>query len=249
MPLPLTGKVALVTGGSRGIGAAVARRLAADGAHVALSYNASPDRAGAVVAEITAAGGSAAAFAADAADPSAVASLVDAAVARFGRLDVLVNNAGVAAFAAVADETDESYDHQFDVNVRGVFAAVRAAAPHLADDGRVVTIGSTAGRSGFAGLGVYGATKAAVTSMTRSWAKEFAPRRITVNTVSPGPIDTEMNPSDPGLNSGAAHLAGSTALGRYGTADEVAAAVSFLASPEASYITGVDLAVDGGATA
>lgn len=245
----LSGKVALVTGGSRGIGAATAKRLARDGAAVAVTYNASPDRAQAVVDEITEAGGTARAYAADAADPAAVAAAVRQTAEDFGGLDVLVNNAGVYRTGPVHETTDEDYDLNLDVNVRGTFAAIREAARHLRDGGRIVNVGSVVGTTGFPGHSAYGASKAAVAILAASVAKELGARGITVNTVHPGPIDTEMNPADPGQNPAAETMASSTALGRYGTADEVAEAIAFLAGPGASYITGAQLAVDGGMTA
>lgn len=245
----LTGKVALVTGGSRGIGAATAQRLARAGATVALSYNASPDRAQAVVDEITQSGGTAQAYQADAADAGAVAGLVEQVVADHGGLDILVNNAGVYRTAPVQEMTDADYDATLDVNVRGVFAAVRAAAPHLRDNGRVVNVGSVVADTSFPGHAIYGASKAAVAAISGVVAKELGGRGITVNTVHPGPIDTEMNPADPDQNPAAETMASFTALGRYGTADEIAEAVTFFASPAASYITGAELAVDGGMTA
>ncbi|MEM1115595.1 MAG: SDR family oxidoreductase [Bacteroidota bacterium] len=245
----LTGKVALITGGSRGIGAATARRLARAGATVALSYNASPDRAQAVVEAITSAGGTAQAYQADAADADAVAGLVEQVVADHGGLDILVNNAGVYKTGPVHEFSDADYDTSLDVNVRGPFAALRAAASHLRDNGRIVNVGSIVATTSFPGLAVYSASKAAVAALSGVVAKELGGRGITVNTVHPGPIDTEMNPADPDQNPGAAAQASFTALGRYGTADEVAEAVTFLASPAASYITGAELTVDGGMTA
>ena len=242
----LTNKVALVTGGSRGIGAATARRLAADGATVAISYNASPDAADAVVKAITDAGGQAAAFQADASSADASAALVSDVVERFGRLDILVNNAGVYETNAVHETTDAQFDANFDVNVGGVFATTRAAASTLSDGGRIVNIGSIVANRGMPGNSAYGASKAAVGALTRSWAKEFGGRGITVNTVDPGPIDTDMNPGDPEKNPYAETMAGMTALGRYGTADEIASVIAFLASDDAAYVTGSAIAVDGG---
>lgn len=241
----LTGKVALVTGGSRGIGAATARRLARDGAAIALSYNTSAEAAEAVVTAIRAGGGTAEAFQADAASPAAVGALVDAVVERFGRLDVLVNNAGVYVTAPLHESNGAVYDQNFDVNVRAVYEAVRHAAPKLSDGGRIVNIGSIVAQHGFPGNSAYGASKAAVAAMGRAWAKELGARGITVNTIHPGPINTDMNPADPAKNPAAETLAGFTALGRYGTAEEVAEAIAFLAGP-ASYITGADIPVDGG---
>jgi 3-oxoacyl-[acyl-carrier protein] reductase len=243
----LAGKVALVTGGSRGIGAAIARALADDGADVAISYSASPDKAKAVVNELLAKGVRAHAFKADQANPQEVSALVKSVVERFGHLDILVNNAGVFATGQVHDRANNlsELDHLFAVNVGGVASAVRAAAPLMSEGGRIISIGSVVGeRSPFPGIGDYSATKAAVLGYTRGWARDFGPRGITVNNVQPGPIDTDMNPAGNGDFSAAQSAA--TALGRYGKPEEVAAAVAFLASPAAAYITGTTLTVDGG---
>ncbi len=241
MAKPLSGKVALVTGASRGIGAAIARRLADDGADIAISYTASPDKAEAVVADLKSKGVRAEAFKADQADVKAAARLVDDVAAKFGRLDILVNNAGVFVSG---DAPGEDLDRQFRVNVASVAAAVRAAARHLPEGGRIVTIGSNLGALvPFPGLTDYSATKAAVAGYTKGWARDFGPKGVTVNVVQPGPIDTDMNPSDGEL----ADLQRSrTALGRYGRPEEIAAAVAFLAGPEAGFITGAALTVDGG---
>ena len=243
----LAGKVALVTGGSRGIGTAIARALADDGADVAISYSASPDKAKAVVNDLLAEGVRAHAFKADQANPQEVSALVKSVVERFGHLDILVNNAGVFATGQVHDRANNlsELDHLFAVNVGGVASAVRAAAPLMSEGGRIISIGSVVGeRSPFPGIGDYSATKAAVLGYTRGWARDFGPRGITVNNVQPGPIDTDMNPAGNGDFSAAQSAA--TALGRYGKPEEVAAAVAFLASPAAAYITGTTLTVDGG---
>jgi len=245
----LSGSVALVTGGSRGIGAATAKRLAADGATVALSYNSSPDAADTVVREITDAGGTAHAYQADAANSDASALLVQQVVADHGGLDIVVNNAGVYRTAPIHELTDADYAANLDINLRGSFAIIREAAKHLRDNGRIINIGSVAAVAGFPQSGVYGASKAGVAILARSVAKEVGGRGITVNTIHPGPIDTDMNPDNPEMNPMAEAMASFTALGRYGTAEEVASAVAFLASPEAAYITGAELKVDGGMTA
>jgi 3-oxoacyl-[acyl-carrier protein] reductase len=243
----LAGKVALVTGGSRGIGAAIARALADDGADVAISYSASADKAKAVLNELLQKGVRAHAFKADQANPQEVSALVKSVVERFGHLDILVNNAGVFATGQVHDRANNlsELDHLFAVNVGGVASAVRAAAPVMSEGGRIISIGSVVGeRSPFPGIGDYSATKAAILGYTRGWARDFGPRGITVNNVQPGPIDTDMNPAGNGDFSAAQSAA--TALGRYGKPEEVAAAVAFLASPAAAYITGTTLTVDGG---
>jgi 3-oxoacyl-[acyl-carrier protein] reductase len=250
MSKKLAGKVALVTGGSRGIGAAIARALADDGADVAISYSASADKAKTVVNELLAKGVRAHAFKADQADSKAVDALVKSVVERFGNLDILVNNAGVLVFGQVHDRANNlaELERQFAINVGGVAAAVRAAAPVMGDGGRIISIGSIAGEtSPWPGVADYSATKGAVAAYTRGWARDLGPRGITVNNVQPGPIDTDMNPASNGELSESQKK--STALGRYGKPEEVAAAVAFLASPSAAYITGTTLNVDGGFSA
>jgi len=244
--LPLLGKVALVTGGSRGIGAAIVKRLARDGADVVFSYAASPDRAKQVVGDVEALGRRARAIRADQASSDEVRQLVQQAHAAYGRLDILVNSAGVFVTGKVDDPAADvaGFERQLDVNVRGVAAAVRAAAPLLADGGRIVSIGTTgADRIAFAGAADYVASKAAVAAYTRGWARDLGPRDITVNVVQPGAINTEMNPQD---GTFAETLKGMAALGRYGQPEDIAAAVAFLAGPDAGYITGATLNVDGG---
>ncbi len=243
----LEGKVALVTGGSRGIGAAIARRLAADGAAVAITYASTPDKAKAVVAGITAAGGHAVALLADSADPAAVQSAVDETARTLGRLDILVNNAGIAVIAPVEEFSLADFDRSVAVNVRAVFVAAQAAARHMGAGGRIITIGSNvAERIPFAGIAVYGMTKAAVAGLTRGLARDLGPRGITVNVVQPGPTDTDMNPAD---GPGGPAMRGWTALGRYGTTDEIAELVAYLAGPESGYVTGAALTIDGGFSA
>jgi 3-oxoacyl-[acyl-carrier protein] reductase len=246
MSQTLKGKVALVTGGSRGIGAATARALAAEGADIAITYVASADKAQAVVRELEALGVMAVAFHADQADPVQVDDTVHAVVDRFGRLDILVNNAGVAVMGPVDDpgRGAADFDRQLAINVGGVAAAVRAAARLMGPGGRIVTVGSVSGdRTALPGIADYAATKAAVAGYTRGWARDLGPRGITINVVQPGPTDTDMNPATGEL---AASLKSATALGRYGRPEEIAAAIVFLASPAASYITGTTLDVDGG---
>ncbi len=243
----LTGKVALVTGGSRGIGAAIAGRLAAEGASVAITYTQGADAAAAVVKQIETAGGKALAVRADATDASAVKAAVEKTVAAFGRLDVLVNNAGTAIPKPFEESKLEDMDRMIALNVRGVFVATQAALKHLGQGGRIINIGSCVGeRMMTPGLATYAATKGAVKMFTQGLAREVGERGITVNNVQPGPIDTELNPA---TSEWAVPQIAITALERYGTVDDVAALVAFVASPEASYITGANLTVDGGTNA
>jgi 3-oxoacyl-[acyl-carrier protein] reductase len=240
----LKSKVALVTGGSRGIGAAIARRLAKDGAAVALTYAGSAERAAEVIEEIQAAGGRAIALRADAGDAAAVRAAVAKTVEALGRLDILVNNAGVLVAGPFDDLELEDIDRSLAVNVRGVLVATQAAAAHMTSGGRVINIGSI--NSDFVpgpGVALYAATKGAVASLTRGLARELGPRGITINNVQPGPVDTDMNPADGPF---AAHLLPLIATGRYGRGDEVASLVAYLASEEAAYVTGANLRIDGG---
>ena len=242
----LTGKVALVTGGSRGIGAATARALAEDGADVAISYAASADKAEAIVTELKSKGVRAAAFKADQAVATQVEGLVQAVVKHFGQLDILVNNAGVFVTGAVDHPANNlaEFDRQYAVNVGGVVAAIRAASKVMSEGGRIISVGSgLATRAGYPGLADYTATKIAIVGYTKGAARDLAPRKITVNVVQPGAVDTDMNPASSDF---ATVLNVATALGRYGRSEEIAAAIAFLASPGASYITGTTLDVDGG---
>src|SRR5947207_4067147 len=240
----LTGKVALVTGGSRSIGAAIARRLAADGASVALTYSASPCKADEVVRSIEAAGGKALAIKADAVDTEAVRLAVAKTVGTFGGIDILVNNAGVIALAPIEQFSLEDFEKLIAINVRGLFVATQEAARHLREGGRIIQIGSAISeRMPFVGGSVYALTKAAVAGFTKGVARDLGPRGITVNNVQPGPIDTDANPADSDVAKAVVPI---TALQRYGNTDEIASFVSFLASSEASYITGASLLADGG---
>ena len=243
----LTGKTALVTGGSRGIGAAIAKRLAADGASVAITYSKGADAAAAVLGVIESAGGKAIAIQADAADAKAVIAAVEKTVATFGRLDILVNNAGTAIPKPFEDTTLEEFDRVININLRGVFIATQAALKHLKDGGRIISIGSCVGeRMATPGLAAYAATKGAVKMLTQGLSREVGQRGITVNNVQPGPIDTELNPA---ASDWATPQIANTALKRYGNVNDIAAMVAFIAGPEASYITGANLTVDGGTNA
>jgi 3-oxoacyl-[acyl-carrier protein] reductase len=243
----LTQKVALVTGGSRGIGAAIAKRLAADGANVAITYTKGVDAAASVVKEIERTGRRAIAIQADAADADAVEAAVEKTVATFGRLDVLVNNAGTAVPKRFEDTTLEELDRLIDINVRGTFVATKAALKQMKNGGRIIMIGSCVGeRAMTAGLVPYSATKGAVKMFSQGLSREVGTRGITVNNIQPGPIDTDLNPA---AGDWAAPQKAATALDRYGSVDEVAALVAFVAGPEASYITGANLTVDGGTNA
>ena len=241
------GRRVLVTGGSRGIGAEIVRRLAADGAAVAFTYGASAADAEKLAAEVVADGGTAVAIQADSADPEQVAKSIDAAVSKLGGLDVLVNNAGVAHIAEIESFPMEQFDRLVAINVRGVFAAIQHAVPHLGDGSRIITIGSiNADRVPVPGLAVYAMTKAAVAGLTRGLARELGPRGITVNNIQPGPIATDMNPDEGEFAEAAKQL---IALGHYGNTRDIASAVSYLAGPESGYVTGANWNVDGGFTA
>jgi 3-oxoacyl-[acyl-carrier protein] reductase len=247
MSRKLEGKIALITGGSRGIGAAIAKRLAADGANVAITYTKGADAAASVVKEIERAGQKAIAIQADAGDAGAVNAAVEKTVASFGRLDILVNNAGTAIPKTFEEATLEEMDRVIDINVRGVFVATQAALKHMKSGGRIIMIGSAVGeRVLVPGLVPYSATKGAVKIFTQALSREVGSRGITVNNVQPGPIDTDLNPA---AGDWAVPQKAATALDRYGHVDEIAAMVAFVAGPESSYITGANLTVDGGMNA
>ncbi|KQT67616.1 MULTISPECIES: 3-oxoacyl-ACP reductase family protein [Pseudomonas] len=245
--LPLTGKIAIVTGGSRSIGAAIAKRLAGDGATVAITYNASPDRAAAVVQEIVAAGGQAVALAADAGNPEAVRAAIAEVAQRFGKIDILVNNAGISLLGAPEDIVFEDFQRILAVNVTGVFVATQQALKHMGQGGRIIHIGSSMVQyAAFATASVYTLSKGALTGFSRGLVRDLGPRGITVNTVHPGPTDSDMNPADGPI---ADFLRPNIAMGRYGEGKDVASAVAYLASAEAGFVTGAELIVDGGFTA
>jgi 3-oxoacyl-[acyl-carrier protein] reductase len=247
MTRKLEGKIALITGGSRGIGAAIAKRLATDGADVAITYTKGADAAASVVKEIERTGRKAIAIQADAADAEAVKAAVDKTVATLGRLDVLVNNAGTAIPKKFEETTLEEMDRMIDINIRGAFVATQAALKHMKDGGRIIMIGSCVGeRMMTPGLVPYSATKGAVKMFSQGLSREVGNRGITVNNIQPGPIDTELNPA---AGEWAAPQKAATALNRYGSVDDVAALVAFVAGPESSYITGANLTVDGGTNA
>lgn len=245
MSKKLAGKRALVTGGSRGIGAAIAKRLAADGADVVITYAGNHEGANATVAAIEAEGVKGKAIQADAADRDAVKHSVEEAAAALGGIDILVHNAAVATFAPVGQEALDVYGRIFGVNVEGVLAGTAAALPHLSDGGRVILVSSvSAASAGFPGNSVYAASKAAVSMFAKSWAHDLGSRGILVNAIQPGPIDTDMNPADTDFAKG---LTEQLILRRYGRPEEVAGVAAFLASDDASYITGATIDVSGGA--
>lgn len=237
----LLGKVAMVFGGSRGIGAAIVRRLAEDGADVALTYVAAANKAEETVEAVDATGRKALAVKADSADAGAIQEAVAQAFDRFGRLDIIVINAGILRLGSVETVSLQDLDRMLDVNVRGVFVAIQAAAPRLTDGGRVITIGSnTAIRTGFPGSSVYSMTKAAVATMVKGIALDLAPRAITVNNVQPGPTETDMTVDHLEM------VKSLVPLGRVGQPREIASLVAYLASEESAYMTGASLTIDGG---
>ena len=247
MSKKLEGKIALITGGSRGIGAAIAMRLAADGANVAITYAKGAEAAASVVKEIEHGGQKAIAIQADATDAAAVEAAVAKTVETFGRLDILVNNAGTAIPKRFEETTLEELDRVIDLNVRGPFIATHAALKHVKNGGRIIMIGSCVGeRMMTPGLVSYSATKGAVKMFAQGLSRELGDRGITVNNIQPGPIDTDLNPA---AGDWAAPQKANTALNRYGSVGDVAALVAFVAGPEASYITGASLTVDGGTNA
>jgi 3-oxoacyl-[acyl-carrier protein] reductase len=247
MRKPLSGKTALVTGGSRGIGAAIVRRMAKEGADVAFTYSKSGKAAGVLVKEVSAYGIKAKAYRADGAVPKSMPGLVGKVLKDFGRLDILVNNAGVFLGGRIGEIKAADYERVMRVNVEAVFALTNAAVGKMKPGGRIINISSVLGeRAAGPDMGVYNASKFAVTGFSRSWAKDLGPRGILVNAVQPGPIDTELNPA---TGESAEHQKARTALGRFGRPEEIAGAVAFLSGPDATYITGATLNVDGGMNA
>lgn len=243
----LQGKVAFVTGGSRSIGAAIAKRLANDGAAVAITYHGSPERAAAVVDAIKVEGGRAAAIRADAGDATAVRAAVTEAVRTFGGLDILVNNAGIALGGPIDEITEADYNRMIAVNVTGVFVATQEAVRHMKRGGRVIHIGSSMVRyAAFPTASLYTLTKGAVAGFNRSLVRDLGPRGITVNTVHPGPTDTDMNPDGGPVSK---IVGPGMAIGRYGKPEEIASVVAYLSSAEAAFVTGADIVADGGFTA
>nr|WP_315254637.1 SDR family oxidoreductase [uncultured Duganella sp.] len=245
--IQLHDKIAIVTGGSRSIGAAIAKRLAADGATVAITYHASPEKAQQVVADIVAAGGNAIAIQADAGNPDAVRQAVAAVAGRYGKVDILVNNAGIAVNNAPEAISFDDYQRILAVNVTGTWVATQEALKHMGRGGRIVNIGSSMAKyTGFATASVYTMTKGAVAGLARGLVRDLGPRGITVNTVHPGPVDSDMNPATGPV---ADIVKPGIAAGRYGVGADIAAAVAYLASADASYVSGAELLVDGGFTA
>jgi 3-oxoacyl-[acyl-carrier protein] reductase len=240
----LSGKVALVTGGSRGIGAGIVKRLAKEGAAVAFTYAASREKAEQLVHSVEEAGGRALAIHADSADTAAVQGAIDQTVRGFGRLDIFVNNAGILLAGTIDQVSLGDLDKMLAVNVRSVYVGIQAAARHMAEGGRIVTIGSVvAQRTAFPGSSTYSMTKSAVAGMVRGVALDLAPRGITVNNVQPGPTATDMNPADGPRSEIIRNL---LPVKRFGTDDEIAGLVAYLASPEAGFVTGASLTIDGG---
>ena len=246
--LPLSGKRALVTGAARGIGAAIALKLAEDGADVAITYEKSADKAEALAAQIRALGRKAVAIQADAGSVEGPVRSVADTVAALGGLDILVNNAGVGGDGSlVSDQPLDDIERLLNVNVRGVVLTSQAALAHIPDGGRIISIASClSDRVPFPGVTVYSATKSALDSFNQGLAREVGARQITVNLVKPGPIDTDMNPADGPFSEAAKSV---LALGHYGEPRDIAEAVAFLASPGAKFVTGTSLVVDGGANA
>ncbi|MEO0378082.1 MAG: 3-oxoacyl-ACP reductase family protein [Cyanobacteria bacterium P01_A01_bin.17] len=244
----LNGKKAIVTGASRGIGAAIAKQLAAEGAHVIINYGRSVESAQQVLEEIQSQGGQATLVQADMSAAAGVKTLFEQADQVFaGPLDILVNNAGFFPLGSLEESTDEDFEKIVNLNIRGVFLAAREAAQRMGEGGRIINIGSIFGeRMPLPGIGLYTMSKFAVAGFTRAWARDLGAKKITVNAIQPGPIDTELNPAEGEF---AEQILPLTALGRYGHPSEIASMVAYLASEAAAYITGTSLTVDGGVNA
>lgn len=244
MKQTLAGKSALITGASRGIGAAIAKRLAADGAAVTLTYVGSPDAAEAVVHDILEAGGQARAIHADAREIGFGAAAVADTVKHQGALDILVSNAGINISKSIESLDIEDYSAVFDINVRANFEIIKAAAAVMSPGSRIVAVTATIANDYFApGLALYGASKAAVNGFVQGWARDLGPQGITINAIVPGPVDTDMNPDQTDL---ATFIKGRVPLERYGQSEEIAALAAFLVGPEAGFITGARMIIDGG---
>jgi len=247
MATNLGGKVAFVTGGARGIGAAIVRRLARDGAAVAFTYRGSVAQAAALATSIRDTGSQVIAIQSDAGDPAALTEAINQAATHFGKIDILVNNAGVLKFGPIDTLTLEDFDQTMEVNVRAVFVASRAVLPHMGAGGRIINIGSTnADRMPFPGGAIYAMSKSALKGLVQGMARDLGPRGITVNNVQPGPVNTDMNPGESDF---AKELHGVMALPRHAEADEIAGMVAYVASPEAGFVTGANLMIDGGFSA
>ena len=247
MSLRLENKVALITGGSRGIGAAIVKRLAGEGADVALTYISNEEQANQLVQETRALGVKALAIHADSADAKALVAAVERTASELGGIDILVNNAGIAVVGSPDEYRLEDFDRTLSINVRAVFVAIQAALRHMKEGGRIITIGScNAERMPFTGGAVYAMSKAALVGLVKGLARDLGPRGITINNVQPGPVDTDMNPATTDF---AKMLISLMALPRYGSGDEIASLVAYLASPEAAFMTGASLTIDGGFTA
>jgi 3-oxoacyl-[acyl-carrier protein] reductase len=244
MSKTLTGKIAFINGGSRGIGAATAKHLAREGAVVAIGYQSSAAAADALVADIKAAGGDALAIQADASDSTSLKLAIDSVAERFGRLDILVNSAGVLLMGPIDEFSLDDFDKTVAVNVRGVFIATKAAIAHMGSGGRIINISSTnAERMPFGGGAAYAMSKSALTGLVKGLSRDLGPKGITINNVNPGPVNTDMNPETGDF---AVALHGLMAIPRHGHPDEIAGMVAYLASPEAAFVTGADLLIDGG---
>ena len=243
----LQNKRALVTGGSRGIGAAIVKRLAREGAHVALTYVSKPDEANKTAASASELGVKSLAIQADSGVPEAIVAAVERTAQEFGGIDILVNSAGIAAMAPIENFSLKDFDRTIAVNVRAVFVATQAALKHMKQGGRIINIGScNAERMPFPGGAVYAMSKAALVGLVKGLARDLGPRGITINNIQPGPVDTDMNPANGDF---AEMLKKKMALPRYGHVDEIAAMVAYLAGPEAGFVTGASLTIDGGFTA